>query len=86
MLVQIQDNRQQNLLAQLDSEAEIQNLEIVLRRLKDEYREVIILRYLEELSIPEIATVLSKSKGSVRVLIHRALKVVKEIIKKEKEL
>ena len=86
VLVQIQDNRQQNLLAQLDSEAEIQNLEIVLRRLKDEYREVIILRYLEELSIPEIATVLSKSKGSVRVLIHRALKVVKEIIKKEKEL
>src|SRR3990167_3587779 len=34
VLVQIQDNRQQNLLAQLDSEAEIQNLEIVLRRLK----------------------------------------------------
>src|SRR3989338_3629939 len=84
VLVKIQGNRQQNLLAQLDTKAEIKNLEIVLRRLKDEYREAILFRYLEELSIGEIAEVLNKSKGSVRVLIHRALKVVKDIIKKEK--
>lgn len=49
-----------------------------LKKLKDEYREIIILRFLDELTIREIASVLNKSNGSVRVLIHRALKALKE--------
>lgn len=79
LLLQIEDSRQQNFLSQIDAKADVANLELVLRQLKDEYREVLVLRYLEELSVTEIATILNKSKGSVRVLVHRALKVVKEI-------
>jgi len=52
--------------------------------LKDEYREIIILKYLNELSISEIAEVLDKKKGNVRVLIHRAEKALKDIVKKNK--
>ncbi len=51
-----------------------------LENLKDEYKEVIVLRYLDELSITEISDVLNKSKGSVRVLIHRALNVLKQTV------
>jgi len=80
VLLQLEDSRQQNFLNQIDAKADVKNLESCLRRLKDEYRDVIILRFLDELSISEIAEVLNKSKGSVRVLIHRALKVVKELI------
>ncbi len=51
-----------------------------LKNLKDEYREVVVLRFMDELSIGEIAQVLGKSQGAVRVLIHRALKALKENI------
>lgn len=49
-------------------------------RLKDEYKEAIILKYFDELSISEIAEILNKSKGAVRVLLHRALKALKDNI------
>lgn len=51
-----------------------------LNNLKDEYKEVIVLKYLDELSISEISDVLNKSNGAVRVLLHRALKALKENI------
>jgi RNA polymerase sigma-70 factor (ECF subfamily) len=55
-------------------------IENKLKKLKDEYREVIILRFTEDLSIGEIADILEKPKGSVRVLVYRALKALKEIM------
>ena len=51
-----------------------------LENLKDEYKEIIILRFLDELSIGEIAEITKKSHGSVRVIIHRALRALKENI------
>jgi RNA polymerase sigma-70 factor (ECF subfamily) len=49
-------------------------------RLPGERRQAMVLRFVEELSTAEIAGVLGKSEGSVRVLIHRALKsVAKEL-------
>ncbi|MBN1778951.1 MAG: RNA polymerase sigma factor [Candidatus Buchananbacteria bacterium] len=81
-LLKIEDSRQQNILSQIDIKAEVNNIEEIIKGLKDEYREVIVMRYVEQLSITEIAEVLNKSKGSVRVLVHRALKVVKETIEK----
>jgi RNA polymerase sigma-70 factor (ECF subfamily) len=45
-------------------------------RLPGERRQAMVLRFVEELSTAEIAGVLGKSEGSVRVLIHRALKSV----------
>lgn len=49
-----------------------------LENLKNEYKEVIILRFIDELSIGEIAEITKKSRGSIRVIIHRALKTLKE--------
>lgn len=76
----IPDERQQRLLSQLDIEFKMSDLNKVLRQLKDEYREVIVLKYIDEYSTGEIAKILDKSKGSVRVLLHRALKVTKELL------
>jgi RNA polymerase sigma-70 factor, ECF subfamily len=50
-------------------------------QLKEEYREVVVLRYIEELSITEIAKILDKSNGNVRTLTHRALNELKKILK-----
>jgi len=50
-----------------------------LDRMKQEYRDIILLRHMEELSISEIADILGKSKTNVRVTLHRALGVLKKL-------
>jgi RNA polymerase sigma-70 factor (ECF subfamily) len=45
-------------------------------RLPAERRRALVLRFVEEMSTAEIAGVLGRSEGAVRVLIHRALRSV----------
>jgi RNA polymerase sigma-70 factor (ECF subfamily) len=45
-------------------------------RLPADRRRAIVLRFVEEMSTAEIAGVLGRSEGAVRVLIHRALRSV----------
>ncbi len=45
-------------------------------RLPGDRRRALILRFVEEMSTAEIAGVLGRSEGAVRVLIHRALRSV----------
>lgn len=44
-----------------------------VRRLPDDRRRAVVLRFVDEMSTAEIAAVLGRSDGAVRVLIHRAL-------------
>ncbi|MFH0840767.1 MAG: RNA polymerase sigma factor [bacterium] len=53
-----------------------------LTELKTEYRGVIVMHYINQLSISEISDILGKSKGNVRVILHRALSALREIIEK----
>ena len=47
-----------------------------VRRLPDDRRRAVILRFVDEMSTSEIAGILGRSEGAVRVLIHRALRAV----------
>jgi RNA polymerase sigma-70 factor (ECF subfamily) len=47
-----------------------------LRSLPDDRRRALTLRFVDEMTTAEIAGVLGKSEGAVRVLIHRALRAV----------
>ncbi|OGF23831.1 hypothetical protein A3H66_03520 [Candidatus Falkowbacteria bacterium RIFCSPLOWO2_02_FULL_45_21] len=69
----------------LELKADLLVLETKLPKLKDEYREVIILRFFNELSIKEIAEILDKSKGNVRVLTYRALNALKELLSQDEK-
>lgn len=51
-----------------------------LRKLKDIYREVIVLHYLNELSLVETARAIEKSPGATRVLLHRGMRALKNIL------
>lgn len=55
----------------------------LLNNLKEEYKEVIILKHINELNWDEISQALGKSKGSLRVLLHRATKALEEEDKKD---
>ena len=45
-------------------------------RLPGDRRRAVVLRFVEEMSTAEIAGVLGRSEGAVRVLLHRALRTV----------
>jgi len=70
----------QDELKQIENKLAVENIESKLRELKDEYREVIILRYIDGLSINEIADVVGKKKGTIRVLLYRALNTLKDLM------
>jgi RNA polymerase sigma-70 factor (ECF subfamily) len=68
-----------------EAKIDVQFLEKHLRSLKDEYREVLVMKYLDELGTGEIAKFLDKTPGNVRVLLHRATNALKEIIHVESQ-
>lgn len=54
-----------------------------LRSLKDEYREVLVMRYLDELGTDEISKILGKQPGNVRVLLHRAVEALRNLVEEK---
>lgn len=57
-------------------------LKEALDELKEEYRIVLMLVYLNGLSLAETAVVMNKSVSSVKILSHRAKKRLKQILEK----
>ena len=51
-------------------------IERLLKDLPDEQREVIVLFYLQERSIEEVAAMLDLPEGTVKSLLHRARKAM----------
>ncbi|MCK5085492.1 RNA polymerase sigma factor [Candidatus Parcubacteria bacterium] len=75
----------QDLLSQITIKQEIEELRISLNSLKDDYQEILILRYVEDLDMKEIADITGKSEGSLRVQIHRATKSLEKVMKMRKK-
>lgn len=50
-----------------------------LEKLKEDYRDVVMLRLVDDLAFDDIAAILEKSPGNVRVIYHRAIKTLKEL-------
>lgn len=68
----------------IDNEMNRKNIFAFLDKLKSEYKEVLLLRYVEDFSISEISEILGKNKGNIRVLVHRALEALREVMEAEK--
>ena len=65
--------------ASISAEADAKKIIQAIKKLKQEYQEVITLRYVDELDLAEIAEITNKGKIAVRVTLHRAIKKLKEI-------
>ena len=63
---------------------EQQQLRRVILQLPGEQQQVILLRFIEGFRYAEIAAVLGKSEGAIRVMLHRALVRLRHILEKEK--
>lgn len=52
----------------------------VIKRMKQDYQEVVLLKHVEELTTAEIAEILGKSQMAVRITLHRAMKKLKGLL------
>lgn len=59
-------------------EEERRYLRRAIARLTPDQQQVIVLKYIEELSISEVAEILGKPEGAVKALQHRALMNLRE--------
>ena len=50
-----------------------EDLHIAIRDLTDEQQQVLILRFFQDLTAPQVAAIMGKSVGAVQALQHRAL-------------
>lgn len=67
---------------QIDKKQENQKLKEALDKLPEVERQIVILRYFEELTTAEVAGVIGKREGALRVRSHRVLKKLKEMLEK----
>lgn len=64
---------------------EQQHLRRAILQLHGDQQKVIMLRFIEGFEFKEIAPLLGKSEGAIRVILHRALARLRQVMEKERE-
>jgi RNA polymerase sigma-70 factor (ECF subfamily) len=64
----------------IDSKQKLQEIFMKMKKIKNEYQDVLLLHYVEDLTVKEIAFIQNKKENAIRVFLHRALNMLKEII------
>jgi RNA polymerase sigma-70 factor (ECF subfamily) len=64
----------------LDLRADTNKIRLAIRHLDPDQQNVVVMRFVDELSTKEIAAALSKSEGAIRVIQHRALKNLRQLL------
>jgi RNA polymerase sigma-70 factor (ECF subfamily) len=59
-----------------------ETLQIALSRIKELYQQVIVLKFINDFSNAEIAHILGRKEGNIRVLQFRALQSLKDVLGK----
>lgn len=83
-LGQSPDQKQLEIFRQIELGVEYGRIQKFMKTLQDEYREIIILKYIEQLTDREIAKITERSRASVRVMAHRGLEKLRQLLENEK--
>lgn len=71
-------DREHNSIRMAERSLDKENLKNAMKNLKQSYQDIILYKFINELTNSEIAQILGKSEGSLRILQHRALKALKK--------
>ncbi len=82
--IDVQDNT--SLFEEVAVSSDLAIVRASFKQLSVTYRQVLELRFFQDLSLEEVATALGKSNLAVRILQHRALKKVQGILKDKYDL
>jgi RNA polymerase sigma-70 factor, ECF subfamily len=64
----------------LSLKLDIEKVRKAIGELKSDYQDIIVFRFIEELSLKEIAEMLHKTEGAVKLMQHRAIKELQRVI------
>jgi RNA polymerase sigma-70 factor (ECF subfamily) len=67
-------------LDRMEAREEEKQLERAIAQLKDEYREVLLLGWIERMKYAEVSEILGISEANVKVRMHRAVKQLRNIV------
>lgn len=73
----------ENLVDDFDKKEDIKKIKTALSKLDEVERQIIILRYFEEMDTKDVAQVIGIKDGALRVRIHRVLEKLKVIMDHE---
>jgi len=60
--------------------ADIDTIKKSIQKLEKEYQDIIIWHYLDDMPIEDISRLLGRPEGTVRVMLHRGLKSLKDML------
>jgi RNA polymerase sigma-70 factor (ECF subfamily) len=60
--------------------ADIQTIRKSLKKLGKEYQDIIIFHYLEDMPVDDVAQLLGRPAGTIRVMLHRGLKDLRGMV------
>ena len=64
----------------VEKDLELEKIFGAVRKLEPVYQDVVMMRFVEDLSIKETAGAIGKSEGAVKLIQHRAIKKLQELI------
>lgn len=71
------DDPDNNLEEKAMLRSDLNTVKQAIGNLKENYQNVVIWHYLDDLPVLEIAKIMDKPEGTVRVMLHRALKALR---------
>ena len=66
--------------ADLDTAFTLEEVKRAIQRLKPEYQDVIIMRFVEDHSLKDAAKALGKSEGAIKLMQHRAIRQLQKLL------
>ena len=67
----------------MDTNLDLKRIYEAFNQLTPDQKDVVIMRFVEDLSHQEISTAMDRSEGAVRLLQHRAINTLKDLIKQQ---
>ena len=67
----------------LDTDMDLKRVSQAIIKLTPDQQDVVLMRFVEDLSHQEISAALDKSEGAIRLLQHRAINNLKNILEKD---
>lgn len=81
----IEPHYDEDLIERIAKDDNIRKIKDILKLLPDNLREVVVLRFVCDLSAKDAAEVMGTTQVNIRVLQYRALAKIKEVIKNEEK-
>lgn len=78
-LIEYGFNPEETMSISLEKELEIKELHLKLYKLEDKYKDILIMRFVEDMSLEEIAKVYDQHANTIAVRIHRAIEKLKTL-------